>query len=892
MKRVLKQSISLLLIAVMTVTVFAGCNSEEKSVIEAKASAVNYNTDGKYTTEITEANANLSGISADDVQVTYSVIDREGYNAALEKASEEEGTEESVDYSKYVSDGQAEITELTVADDNTITLSFVDNQAAENLTYGYGVYIKSKNVGASVDVEFPEFTLTPEVEYVLASDKDIRLTLVLDKGKFSEDISKENITLAGSFADMEIDSLSAAGKNLTIQLSGKNVIHESSGVYLDGVVEVDPAGIVNAGNVTVAKIPVKTEAAYFVTDELSVNGSVVTVPLVLIDVEDIKSLTKDSFKFDTGVKVTDCTVDSDTQVTLTLTIDGVSDKNSAAAALNGQTVKIGKDFEFIANFVSAAFYPVFDYVEENGDNLTFTLELYANNGTFGDELSADMFSLGHDFEGGSVVSVEKTSDVTAELIIDVPANGQTVEDLEMNGEVVISAGALINRWGDATDSDAEYLRSFTQDNMGKSASSISSGTIATMTDMTKIVDVVSKYGEESFFSFKDIATGLSSVAKGGTLLASGADIVKTALEMTGVIKSPHAEEMELLNKISENIQKIQDVLNEQTKMLQDLQKTAYNQSLSGFDTNVGTLNNYCGYIEGYFNDAKKLLKLETPEILSDDATDEEKAANDKEWEDYNKQLVKQITAISKDPQHEYYDYFKSFDEKYHELERLYSNVTASMSFADNKNPLYIFDQLCTLTYNYDIIAYSSRAAYRSNIEYTLKRALSYILIYYGCNPDNSQCQKNSQYYSDAMKQMDARAVTEPGHVLYCYTIDKQTVNSTCYFTTGNSTYAYPTYNLNLSESQKSDFVTRMYGRTLREELTLAKFSYIGKYLGLSLSFERHNDGSWSFWDVRHYTNCYADVIKWDDTGISKKVKTWYENGNKHYQELRLWKKDP
>ena len=166
--------------------------------------------------------------------------------------------------------------------------------------------------------------------------------------------------------------------------------------------------------------------------------------------------------------VTDCVKDSDTQVTLTLTVNGASDANSAAEILNGQIVEIGDSCRFPASFVSASFYPVFDYVEQDGDNLKITLELYAHSGTFANDLTSDMISFGYDFEGASVVSVERTAEGVAELIISVPANGQTDETLDMNGEVIIAAGGLINRWGDATGKDVEYLRNYTQESMGRS----------------------------------------------------------------------------------------------------------------------------------------------------------------------------------------------------------------------------------------------------------------------------------------------------------------------------------------------------------------------------------------------------------------------------------------
>lgn len=153
------------------------------------ASAVDYRTDGKYITEIAVENMSLAGITASDVEVRYPVIDSDGLNTALMEAE----NKEDFDSDKYFSTETATVTDLTVKDDHTMILSFVDERAADNFTFGYGVYIESKEIGTVVDVEFSEFTLTPEVEYVLLSDKDIRLTLVLDEGGFAENISKDSI---------------------------------------------------------------------------------------------------------------------------------------------------------------------------------------------------------------------------------------------------------------------------------------------------------------------------------------------------------------------------------------------------------------------------------------------------------------------------------------------------------------------------------------------------------------------------------------------------------------------------------------------------------------------------------------------------------------------------
>lgn len=856
MKRKLKRSVSILLAAVMTASIFAGCDAGEKSVIEAKAAPVNYNTNGKYTTKLTVDKAKFTGLEAKDIKVEYSVLDEESYNKAREEASNDEA---DVDIEPYFSDIEVEVTDVSIDDDKTMTLSFTDEKAAENITSGYSVYIENKNIGAAVDVEFTDYTLTPEVEYVLASDEDIRLTLTLDDGEFAEGVSEDNITLSGSFENMSIESLSSAGKNLTMQLTGKLAIHESSGVYINGVVEVDKDGIVNAYTSTKATVPVQTETARFVSEKMAVNSSAVTVPLTLIDVTDIDSLTKDSFSFEKGVKVINCKKDSDTQVTLTMTVDGAKDKNSAAALLDGQTVKIGDDYEFTASLVSAEFYPVFDYVEEDGDKLKITLELYANCGTFVDKLEKDMFSFGSDFENASVVSIERTGDTTAELIISVPSNGQTSETLDMDGEVIIAAGSLINCWGDATDSETAYLRNYSQENMGKDLNA---------TDIDTIKNIVGGFGNTTFGTISGIASGAST----------GFTVVKTLLEMTGVIQSEHAQVMAKLEEISNQIKQVQDTLDKHTQMLQDLQASVYNTNLSSFDTNVSMLNTYCDYIAGYFSDAN-VAKLGVTQPSAN--------ASEAEWTAYNENLIAAMEKAEKDGNKN----FKGFTQKYETLEKYYVLVATEVAKTNNQNPLYLFDQLCTLTYNFDTSAYTARTAYRMNLQYSLERSLSYILLYYnfGANPKNSQCKVNNTLYTSAKAQIDNRTVdAKPGQRwVYCYSLSTTTQSMT--FNSSTASYAFPYYNRNFTDSEKAEFVRRMQGRPLYKEIMdLAGIQVSGQgSVGIAFSCEKHNDGSWYWAKCRHYTNYYSDIIRWDKSAIEK-YHSYSEDGNCEYGTYKLW----
>jgi hypothetical protein len=70
MKKTVQHVISLLLAVVLVVGVFAGCgksNKEETAAITA--TAVKYAKSGQYTTTVSSKKVDLSGITADNVEV-------------------------------------------------------------------------------------------------------------------------------------------------------------------------------------------------------------------------------------------------------------------------------------------------------------------------------------------------------------------------------------------------------------------------------------------------------------------------------------------------------------------------------------------------------------------------------------------------------------------------------------------------------------------------------------------------------------------------------------------------------------------------------------------------------------------------------------------------------
>ena len=763
MKKKFNEMLCFLLCMSMLLAMLAGCSNnsqteqtESEETVEGTATSVAYNVDGKFTTTVTAENAKFSeGLEAADVSVRYTDLKNTKVNIAdvesLEDLEDAEIEEADIEYATV----DAAIESVTRKDDTTIEITFTDTTVKDNAPTSYYITVDddktglNKEVSAFAEVEYECDILKSNIDCVLDTDKDIRLTLELTDGSYEENVTSDQIQLGGSFESLTIDNISSAGKNLTMQLTGDLSKHESSGAYLDGTVTVDKSAIVDAPISAQITIPVGSELSRFDSEKISVDGSTATVPLILMGVTDIDALNKDSIRFENDVTVTEVKKDSDTQVTLTLDVNGATDKNSAAAILDGQTVTVGDEYSFTAAFVSAGFYPVFDYVEEKDDNLELTLELYANSGIFAEELSAEDISLGDDFEDGDVISIEKLSDSSAELIISVPAGDQTAEDLDLTGKVILSAGTLVNEWGDASSEEISYSRNYSQESMGRDLSA---------TDIDAIKDIVGGFGNTTFGTISSIASGAGT----------GYEVIKTILEMTGVIQSEHAQVMEKLDSISAQISEVQDTLNSHTKMLNDLSEMQYMQSLREFNVKFFQLESYCNCVAKYFKNAKSesfqnKLSVKMPAELTDaEKKDSNKVAEyTEQLSQYNDALIKEMEEAEKTD-----NKFKDFKKTMQNLESLFIEVTSYLKVQQN-NPIDIFDKTCTYIYNFDTSAYDIRQAYRTDIINTLSRTVNYISAYY--STVNPKTENAAQEYIKAYEMINSRPVSiRTDGKAYCY----------------------------------------------------------------------------------------------------------------------------
>ena len=798
MKTKLMRAVSLALCVCMLTTMFAGCGGSKKEVEEATAVAVDYKTDGSYTTTITSEKTKLSGVTANDISIVYSVFDFEGYSAAKAANGEEP------DEAEYSTEKTAAISSVTENDDHSLTVSFTDAEAASNVTEYYEARIESKNIMATVGVTFAQYTLTPSVESVSAFDKEIRLTLELSESNFAENVTKEHITLAGAFQNMSIDSISSSGKNLTMQLTGDMLKDESSNSYLDAAVTVGKEAIVNASVPVRAAIPVDLVSVGFDSEKMTAANNMVSVPL------EIKG-----YRFSDAVKASDITIEgttvtalekaSDSTVKLTLTVNGAANKNSAAKALNEKKVTISaaatgssEPLSVEANFGSASFYPVFDYAEVKDGKFVITLVLYANSGKFADTLKNDMIEFADGFEGASVTSIKRDSDTTATLILSVNADGKPVEEMELDGTVTLKAGALINRWGDTMDERCTVTRSYSQGSMGKDL---------TGGDLDLIKGIVGGFGNTTMGTVFGVGNGLLSAGTG----------IYSVLEMVGVIESEKAKLDKIYNAVRALDNKITGI---QNSLNDFIDTTARNRLTDFYQREVLMLNSYKKKSVDVISDAKEDLKKAGIKEPAQALKNGEPVTA--EWKAYFRKVYAKVIA-------------KGDRDTFERLEEYYKMVV-NRFIAYGSNPMMLdeFDTYMTKCYNFDTSAYDDREAFRIDILLHLSEASAALYSYYayqeetrtstlkGIDDDYAKV-KNIFKTKAVVRRTDGRTHV---YVLGASTTTAKSWEKDFYRFNNKAIHnCIGTNALDFTDPQIDEFIKRMQGRTMAEELAKAGITY-------------------------------------------------------------------
>ena len=198
----------------------------------------------------------------------------------------------------------------------------------------------------------------------MATEKNPEITLTLEDGLFADKVTADEISLSGSFNDMRVGKIQSKGNQLNLKLRGKAEEPEGQGFFVDGIIGISSSAMENEHASASVTIPIQQRLIAFESSEMTVDGSTVTVPLTVIGQKDLGKLTLEDIKFleddtlaDDGeqpnkapaVKVTQVEKTESNRLALTMNIKGVTDKNSAAEALDGRMVQLG-DTEFLSKY--------------------------------------------------------------------------------------------------------------------------------------------------------------------------------------------------------------------------------------------------------------------------------------------------------------------------------------------------------------------------------------------------------------------------------------------------------------------------------------------------------------------------------------------------------------
>ena len=790
MKKRWKRIISGALAGVMLMTVFAGCSSkeEEKEGIQGSATDMSYNAEGKFTTVVTAEDVSFpEDISAENLYIGYFVMDEKALGEALDAEGDKE--ESDVNLDDYSTEVTASVDSVTRKDEHTLEIAFSDGKAAENKPSGYGIAVKGKKddgkdvVLAKANVVYPEYTLTPNVKSVSALDKEVRLTLELNEGSYTKDVSQEDIQLSGAFANLTVADLSASGKNLTMQLTGEILKDESSNAYLDGGICLDSSAVVDSAKPIEVFIPVDDAAVYLDAAKLTAENGKVTVPILLGGYRFTDKAAAESFQMD-GASVSGFEKKSGTEGVLTLDVPGVSDKNSAGAALDGKNLTIAADaagnsepLTVEADLGSADFYPVFDYAEEKDGKYDITLILYANAGSFAESLENDMVSFAGDFGDASVVSITRTSDTTAELKVSMPSNGVSVEEMSLNGTVKLEAGALASRWGDPTARETSYTREYSRASMGR---------LFTEMEVGQIKDIVGGFGNTTWGSIVDVGSGVFS----------GISAVYSGLEMLGVIESEKAK----LDKVYDAVMSLHDDINGLSMEIDGLRGDMAGASIGDFYTDkLMMLSQYRQYALSKIQNAQK--KLEEQGVTAPTAKPED---DGEAWGEYMGQVMKQVADNDRDGTFTF-------------LKNYFTNVYTSVTTTSSGNVLDSFDKYMTYYYNFDTMGYDEREAFRTAIQFEMLNSYLLLCSYYQYgDQDTSTIQNLTSQFEKLNSVLEQKAVQRrtDGDV-YMYAAKK-----TLYISRESISYWNNGTKFTWTDSVISEFNSRMHGKTVEQELEM------------------------------------------------------------------------
>ena len=228
-------------------------------------------------------------------------------------------------------------------------------------------------------------------------------------------------------------------------------------------------------------------------------------------------------------------------------------------------------------------------------------------------------------------------------------------------------------------------------------------------------------------------------------------------------------------------------------------------------------------------------------------------------------------------------------------------VAGEVAKPEDTNPITAYDKYWNLHFNFDTQGHYLRESYRADIEYELKRAFGILEIYHNIFDSYTKgayAEYNTQLFAalDRLESLDAGArpedVTEFGDYPFEWATDPiatENFGVTVHCNTFNRditglTVSYELVGTKVSRDLLEEYVNRLHGRTLQDDLKLAGMWRDWTWTPGLGAFFMNYPSEYDYLDCCHgigFNGKKEGKIYWAD------VLEWYRNGM-FKDHIRLW----
>ncbi len=675
------------------------------AAIEADAAS----DEEKLTDEATGQKKDLTfgDVKAEDVKVFYMATVGDAGNEADPEA-EYEAREAQID---------------SLSNDNgTITLSFTDPDAASNATSSYCVTIDAMGLYAPVIVDIAQPMLT--VDSGVASDSESsEVTIRVEDAMFADDVSADDITLGGSFANMSVEGVDGGGDAITVRLSGTpEMNYEETSTYPDGQIILSASAFENNPLGATAFVPVELPEEAF-----DLEGEEALPLATMLGVVDYVSFDGDTV----NATIYLC---ADLGSFGDITPEGITLEDSFAGGKVESVSWEGEDGDLLKVEVS---FPANGKPEDD----------YAFAGTL--KLAAGAMT---DEYGNPAPEVETTVALYPEEDM-----GRSEDEIEIDNLSDDSS-----KEEDSAKNKKDEPKDKKKDTTDETLGAAGAGIKYAGKWLKKVDPTLAKLANLSGELF-NIAGNIYS-GKWSKLVDNGIGLLK----LCGI--SPDEKEV-TAEDVLEEVKGLRSIVTSLDSKVTDISKEDREDRYTQTSVSLKQMQDYIARADVMFNEGARILanrKKNPMKAPGENASNEEVVKYNAELRSImiRQQEKEQKSTGTKSTM------FVDLDETMKDLRKELSKVTKWVSIQKGAinagaNPIDVFDKLVSMQFNWESQGYYARAAFRGELTYTMQKAWALVSTYYNATDPavKGKYQSEADSVAEALEQVEARpAGIEPDEI--------------------------------------------------------------------------------------------------------------------------------